>query len=225
MELAKEQRNAIFRAVATGGLDPSECELNYETYLTIKHIPTGSWLLAPPVTDGPRFTMWRWQIGTDPAITIGEPGIAIDLNQLLGSITNWSNQIVDWIDAPDLWELRHKWKNLSGRYNDGLNTPFTPEEQEGISAQLADIRASIKETYALTAEQEKNLDARFEEAEKASKRLGRKDWVLLFMGGLFSLILTDAITPGIAEHILTMAVHGFDVFLSAGPRALPGRAQ
>jgi hypothetical protein len=45
------------------------------------------------------------------------------------------------------------------------------------------------------------------------------------MGGVFSLILTDAISPGIAEHILTMAVHGLDLLISSGPRSLPGRAQ
>jgi hypothetical protein len=38
------------------------------------------------------------------------------------------------------------------------------------------------------------------------------------MGGVFSLILTDAITPDIAHHILMMALHGLEhLFLGGKP--------
>src|SRR5437660_729960 len=53
---------------------------------------------------------------------------------------------------------------------------------------------------------------------EAASRLGRKDWILLFMGGIFSLTLADVITPDIAHHILMMTLHGLEhLFLGGRP--------
>ena len=135
----------------------------------------------------------------------------------------WARDVVAWADVPDLWEIRHSWQSLSDAEYDGTaNTPFAPEERAAISGQLAAIRKQIKKSYDLTAEQEAKIDARFEEAEKASERLGRKDWILLFGGSVFSLILADAITPDIAQHILMLTVHGLEHLYVGAPRTLPG---
>jgi hypothetical protein len=91
-----------------------------------------------------------------------------------------------------------------------------------ITGQLAAIKEQIKKTYDLTAEQESKIDARFEEAEKASERLGRKDWILLFGGAVFSLILADIITPDIAQHVLMLTVHGLGHLFLGGPPPVRG---
>ena len=123
------------------------------------------------------------------------------------------------MDTPDLWELSRSGGGLIlGELTpDSANTPFTPDEQTAISAQLKAIADSIKNTYELTAEQSAKLDEKFDEAEKASRRMGRKDWGLLFGGAVFSLILTDAITPGIAGHILMMIEHGLGHLFGSRP--------
>lgn len=143
--------------------------------------------------------------------------------QLLVHTRVWATAVVAWAEIPDLWEIRHNWTSLSdAEYAGTPNTPFTPEERADISGQLAVIREQIKKTYDLTAEQEAKIDARFEEAEKASERLGRKDWILLFGGAVFSLILTDVITPDIAQHILMLAVHGLEHLFLGGPQPVRG---
>ena len=77
----------------------------------------------------------------------------------------------------------------------------------------------------LTAEQIEHIDARLDEAEEASKRIGRKDWLLLFGGTILNLIVTDTVTPSVAGHIFTTVVHGLiHLFTGAGgpPQILAG---
>jgi predicted Zn-dependent protease with MMP-like domain len=93
------------------------------------------------------------------------------------------------------------------------------------SDQLKQIRDYITTARELTAEQISDLDAKLDHAEEASKRLGRKDWITLFNGAVFSLILTDTITPDTAQHIILMALHGIGHLFGIGgppPHLPPG---
>ena len=69
------------------------------------------------------------------------------------------------------------------------------------------------------------MESRLEHAEKASRQMGRKDWITLFNGAVFSLILTDTITPDTAQHIILMALHGISHLFGIGgplPHLPPG---
>lgn len=46
--------------------------------------------------------------------------------------------------------------------------------------------------------------------------MGRKDWGLIFGSALFSLILADVITPGVAGHILMLLEHGIGYLFTGG---------
>ena len=99
----------------------------------------------------------------------------------------------------------------------GENTPFTPAEQAEIINQLKAIRDSMRKNYRLSGEQLAAIDKRLEEAEEASKRLGRKDWKSLFYGVVFGLMVNDAIPPDVAQHIFTGVLHGIAHLLGAAP--------
>lgn len=224
MELTKALRNEIFEAVVAGGLNVAECELHYEgsSYkdrFVVEHVPTKSWIQAKVVGSTQTLYECKQRVGTDPAQVLTDSPVSWAF--ALQNIARWAKVVIAWEGAPDLWELRHNWEFLSGQQSgDSANTPFTEEELEAISAQLAAIKESVKKIVKLTAEQEAKIDVRFDEAEKASKRIGRKDWVLLFGGSVLSLILGDAITPRIAGHIMTMAVHGLEHLFMSGPRSI-----
>jgi hypothetical protein len=98
----------------------------------------------------------------------------------------------------------------------GDNTAFTPDERAEITIQLKAIRDSVRKTYKLTAEQIAAIDNRLDEAEEASKRLGRKDWKTVFYGIVFGLIVNDAIPPDVAQHIFTGVLHGLAHWLGTG---------
>jgi hypothetical protein len=75
------------------------------------------------------------------------------------------------------------------------NSVFTEVEQAEVSRQIPKIRKSLSENFELSEEQSRRIAERLDEAEEASRRVGRKDWILLFSGAVFSLILIDLITP------------------------------
>ena len=123
------------------------------------------------------------------------------------------------METPDLWESMPDPAAIPGALTpDSGNTRFTPDEQTVVSAQLKEIREAVKKTYELTAEQSKHIDEKFEEAEKASRRMGRKDWGMFLGGTLLSLILSDSITPAIMGDILMMLQLGIGhLFMGASP--------
>jgi hypothetical protein len=103
------------------------------------------------------------------------------------------------------------------------NAPFAEAEQEQISAQVKEIRAFITAMQELTADQLADVDERLANIEETSKRLGRKDWLMASVGAVFSLVLTDLITPSVAQRILLMMFEGLGHLFGIGgpPAPLP----
>jgi hypothetical protein len=211
--LGKLQRNALWQALAQSGLLLSE--FSYQSSdrgpeVIITHTPSGSFYFIKK--EG--YFYCESCVGSDP---VSEQRGGPDFAEIVEDVKTWGSEISQWLDAPDLWKLSSGGTDVPGNLvSESANSPFTSDEQAAISARLKQVAESIKKTYELTAEQSAKLDEKFEEAEKASRRMGRKDWGLLFGGAVFSLILADAITPGIAGHILIMIEHGLG-HLFGGP--------
>jgi hypothetical protein len=222
MPFTKVERNEVFRAIASSKLNAAECSLvpsqsieadyNYEEML-ITHSSSGSEFRIMQRSNWAGSTLWVKVGDNRPSSRF----LSLTFKGLVDEIHTWAEKVAEWMDMPDLWTNLPDSGAIPGDLSpDSVNTPFTPDEQAAISGQLKDIAESIKKTYELTAEQSAKLDEKFEEAEKASRRMGRKDWGLLFGGALLSLILCDAITPGIMGHILMMVEHGMG-HLFGGP--------
>ena len=143
---------------------------------------------------------------------------------LLEQVERWAGKVREYEGTPDLWaELRRTSEFLaSGQDRTSENTPFTPAEQKQISNQLREIKASLKDNSELRAEQLSQIEERLDEAEEASHRLGRKDWVLLFTGTVFTLIITGTVTPDVAQHILMAVFHGLGHLFIGGMKPISG---
>jgi hypothetical protein len=207
----KVDRNEIYQAIVAGGLDPVQCELNTTSRrMRIVHLPSGS-----------QFVIHR---SIDLAVYLS--GARYDIKSLVPDEPDWPRQASTWADAvvqaqkwatgveshaaiPDLWAEFQRGQTFftDDKYQASDNAPFTPAEQTEISERLREIKEYVKKTYSLTEEQTSRIEARLDEAEAASRRMGRKDWVLLFAGVVFTLIVTDFLPPEVAQHILMMAVH------------------
>ena len=77
-----------------------------------------------------------------------------------------------------------------------------------IANQLDGIKHQVREGFQLTFEQLSAVNERLDEAKRASERLGRKDWLLMFYGAIVSTAVTDAVPPGAVQTVLTMVIHG-----------------
>lgn len=219
--MSKVQRNALFDAVSATGFPAKDFSFNTIPSFSkevadearIRHKPSSSQFQIRVNRDSDSFGC-RSQVGDDPWISDDR---RMQFGEAYLEVVRWSSAVLDWMDTPDLWKSIPDSVAIPGELvNDSNNTPFASDEQAAISVQLKEISESIKKTCELTAEQSAEIDRKFEEAEKASHRIGRKDWGLLFGGALLSLILSDAITPAIMGDILMMVQHGLG-HLFGGP--------
>jgi hypothetical protein len=143
---------------------------------------------------------------------------------LLAEFGRWTQDVKVEIETPDIWEELREGNELFSvaPQQDLPNTPFTEIELAQIAQQLRKIKAYIKESRSLSEEKTALLEARFDEAEEASRRTGRKDWFFLFGGVLLSLILSAVVPPDLLLHIFAMTAHGLGhLFGGEAPRELP----
>jgi hypothetical protein len=217
----RTQRNALFGQIVARGLDPAEFQLidTVDGTTHIDHTPTQS-SFSLISTEGTAY--WgKASIGGYGPYDYGP----ISWGNLRDEIfPQWVYNVKVETDTPDMWEQLRQVRAIiaSSRDQDDENTLFTPAEQEQISAQLRQIKESLRATYSLTGDELALIEARLDETEEASQRMGRKDWRLLFYGIILTLIVGDLITPDIVHHILVMAVHGLDsLFGGQGSQQLP----
>jgi hypothetical protein len=216
MALTRIERNQLFKAIAASALDPAECSLvDIGSKVLINHNRSSSTLELSEPTDFPG----RYDIDyyVDDGHHYGFSRRALEY--VVPIVTQWANEVKEITDAPDLWTEVRRGRELISEIEqiDSDNTSFTQDEQRQISAQLQEIKNQIREQFELTNEQIEQIDARLDEAEDASKRIGRKDWLLLFGGTILNLIVTDTITPGVSGRIFTMVVQGISHLFGGGP--------
>jgi len=223
VRLEKYQRNSIFRAIEAGGLDPNECDPPPDTEdaseVRITHTPSGSYFILGG--DLLRHT-WSYVVG-DGWLSLPYEGFS--WSAVLAGVRRWAEEVKLDADTPDLWaQLRHGREILTGAgYEAVENTHFTPDEQTEIAKQLREIKEYLEKTHSLSSEQMLRMEARFDELEGATRRVGRKDWLLMFGGAMFALIVTDLLPPEAVQHIFAMAIHGLELLLGSGgsPGQLP----
>jgi hypothetical protein len=143
---------------------------------------------------------------------------------LIEAVQEWAMTVKRTYVDPDLWEELRRGKEFLTivQREDSANTPFTLSEQTEIADQLQKIKEYMKRAYSFSIEQAAHFDARLDAAEDASKRMGRKDWLLLFGGALLSLILSGLAPPEVVQDVLTMTAHSLGhLFGHAPPPQLP----
>lgn len=189
--LSKAQRNALLDAVAESGLFADDFSyepkpsgsLNVADVVVIMHAPSGSrFNINHHHGDFDSYSV-QSRLGDDPWMPMDD---RTTFQELLAEVRVWSNGVADWVSTPDLWKSMQAQGGIPGDLSpDSSNTPFTPAEQVAIAAQLREIKEAVKKTYELTADQSKHIDEKFEEAEKASRRMGRKTGVSSSEGRCF----------------------------------------
>ena len=90
------------------------------------------------------------------------------------------------------------------------NTRFELPELKGVDGVLRELAEDLKhvaETQKLTAQQLGGLRATVEDMREASRRIGRKDWVLLGMGAVTAWAIRAAFPPAVVVHAGKLFVH------------------
>jgi hypothetical protein len=138
-------------------------------------------------------------------------------------VEKWAQAVIagfrEYDGTPDLWAGLEQSRELLAGHPE--NTPFSPDEQAEISRGMRQVRMFVAAIPELTADHLAEVNDRLDQMEEASRRLGRKDWLMLFNGAVFSLILTDAITPTVAQRIIMMGLQGLSHLFGLGGPPVP----
>ena len=84
----------------------------------------------------------------------------------------------------------------------------------------------MKNTHSLSQDQMVALEEGFKELTAATKRHGRNDWRLMFLGVVLTFIVTGILPPDAVHGFLWTALHGLQHLFGGGagpspPQLLP----
>jgi hypothetical protein len=231
-ELSKYQTNDIFRAIEASGVPVTNFELTTlhteilrlkPPVTVIRHHASGSVLAIKPSPEHDTF-LTQEQFGPEDKHDLPS---RYYWTAVLKTVKGWAEDVGKWIieadkyaKTPDLWNELYQSKGFFGGPHDQAyeNTSFTDSEQTQISEQIRQIKAYLENTCELSGDQMSQVEDRLEQTEQASRHIGRKDWLLLFNGAVFSLMLSDLIPAQAAQHVLVLALHGLGhLFGMGGP--------
>ncbi len=220
MRLEKVWRNAIIEAVQAGGLDPREFDFDFgDTETRIAH----RWSESHFILGGP----WgNWEGTYVVGDAVPWPYHEYVWSNVEKRLEQWAAKVKKDLETPDLWaQLQREREILSRAPDEAENTPFTPDEQEEIVKHLDEIKEYVKSTHSLSHDQMVALEEGFKELATATRRLGRNDWRLMFLGLVLTLIVTGILPPDAVHGFLWMALHSLQHFLggaaSPSPPQLP----
>jgi hypothetical protein len=225
--LNKRDRNKIYRLIEASGLDPAEFSFkDTSNKITIVHGSESRFelTLEEQTIHGLRNFGFDSDIEKRYTCRFNVTDGIIGRYSAEGSPTlidiwvpTWLREIRETIGAPDLWEeLKNRRQLLAEAQHESENTPFTGEEQRQIAAQLQEIKDQLQEQSELTNEQLTEVNKKLDEVAEASKRMGRKDWLVFLLGTITALIITATVTGGLGEHIFSEIVQGLSSLFASG---------
>lgn len=191
----RRQKNTCFEIIQAAHLSPAEFlwvdvdpRGNRNTCSELRH-PTSGYYFRFDRND------LEWSPDSSQRIAGSPSRFGHDWSAMLSEFKKWVGYIADELSVPDLWDaVRTAGELPSVSQDPGLsNAPFTAAEQQYLSKQLEEIKEFVFKTVQLEEGQKAFLEARFEYFDESSRRLGRKDWLNLFMGALLGTVINLAV--------------------------------
>lgn len=198
----KWERNSIHEAVAEGGLDKIECSFDdHEVPWRLTHTPSGAYVLVggrhghheltAVVGDGPprKTDFYTW-----PSVN--------------ERIKGWAREVRLDVDTPDLWdEVRRRQAVLTGAiFENSDNSPFTAAEQGEIDKQVRQMKKLVR-AQPISEARMRSAEAKLDFLVSAARHQGRKEWALMFVGAVVSVIVADLLPREVMGDTLSMASH------------------
>lgn len=104
--------------------------------------------------------------------------------------------------------------------NDPLNSPFNEDELKRIDADIAIVKARLKNGGTLQIEQLQLINQRLDEIQLAARRMGRKDWALYIGGNVTSICASAAFAPEVTRNIYMTISEALGWVLHTAPNVL-----
>ena len=227
--LNKRERNKIYEEIAGSGLDPAEFDfedtdekvlVTHNSGSTFgfsrKENPPDPMLAKLGMDFGDRY---KYEVKASVAEGINQSHDASSIDYAVTvSISGWLREIKATVGVPDYWaQMQGSRESLAIiQRGEFANTPFNPTEQRQIAVQLEEVKKQVCELYGLSNRQMTQVTEKLDVIIEDASRLGRKDWVIIFVGTILTLGLTDVLTWAAAHHILALVLHGLVHLFTGG---------
>jgi len=198
--LQKRKRNALFEAIEAVGLDPRDFDLTDSgTEVQIKHKRSKSIFI---IGGGPGHYVGRYVVGDAP----DWPYDVYSWEAITTRVSIWLQEVKRDFETPDLWAELGREFHLLGVGSNAVteNTLFTQEEQKQIAERLRGVAKHVSDSFSLSAPQKQILNETIVVyLVEGSRRLGRKDWLNIFIGVIITFLLSTALPPDVARGIFS----------------------
>ena len=130
-------------------------------------------------------------------------------------VSKWMDILRQEIDTPDLWASLASGQSsvMQATATASENTPFTAPERIQVVLFLGEIRTYIQTNARLLPDKFTIVAEKLTYLEQAADRMGRKDWLNLFLGVLFSMALQVGMEKSAFQDLLSVAGQLFRQFL------------
>ena len=118
---------------------------------------------------------------------------------------------------PDLWSLKKQTDFTKASFSDmASQADFKSDERNQIASALRSVLGEITACDELTAENLANIEQHLTDLKEASERVGPKDWKMMFLGVITTMLVTDAIPQRVVQTIYTSVVAALGHVLGMG---------
>jgi hypothetical protein len=148
----------------------------------------------------------------------------MDWQLVLGVLTIWLQNVKREQTTPNFWERIGQERDLlaaTGPTGDTDNSPFSLDEQGEVAKQLNEVKELLARTYQLDGEQLNGIQAGLDDLRESSQRMGRREWLMMFVGTVTTWVLTGLIPPEGAPKVLNLALRGLGHLFGGGMPELP----
>lgn len=200
--LLTSQRNQIFTALQSKGLNPEEftfyeedstAHLNHRSAQYGCRISVGSFTVSG--------SMGALEIYTVPYRVICSPGSEQlqekryfrSWSEVINSFNNWLTRLTFELQTPDLWATFLSDTELIRWADDKDNEPFTVEEQVQVKKALNEIKSYLIKTHDLSGIRLEKIEKQLSYLEESATRMGRKDWLHVSIGVLVNIATSVAL--------------------------------
>jgi hypothetical protein len=219
MMFTKVQRNQIYQLILESNLNPGECELTITDDRTRVSHGSGSYfeISARMGTSDVIPKYYDAQFVVVDGNTWGYHD-QIGFGNVMPGISAWAQEVKLVTETRDYWTEMARGRELLTRIEriDSGNTIFTQDEQRQIAAHLQEVKKLVRTQFELSSEQIAQIDEKLDEVIEASKHMGRKDWLVMVGGIIFTLIITATVSAGLGEHIFIMVIQGLAHLFTGG---------
>lgn len=210
--LPKLKANQVYEAIEKAGLSPDDFHWDDDGDDTrLRHRPSVAYFVFGG--NASKYVV-RYAAGDQPVWKLEKHS----WQAVMTSVESWLWDVKRDADTPDLWaELRGRTQLLDGVWDEAFdNRRFTPDEQGEIAKQLSEFREYVQSAHPPSEQQLADLDAKLDYLVDAATRLGRKDWLIIFVGAIVAWLVASALQSDAAGQIFEALMSGIAQLLGPG---------